>query len=89
MPQIKDKVSGYVGFDPVLIPAIARIFNYLPGGRSYMKKRLPIARNAGRRKSHFESHEAAFNRYKNRGAFRGFSDEALRDYLTGTYHLCG
>lgn len=83
MPQIKDKVSGYVGFDPVLIPALARMFNRLPGGRGFMKKRLPIARNAGRRRSTFESQEAAFERYKNRGAFRGFTDEALRDYLAG------
>lgn len=83
MPFIKDKVSGYVGFDPVLVPALFRSFNRLPGGRAYMKRRLPIARNAGRRKSSFESLEAAFNRYQNRGAFRGFSDDALRDYLTG------
>lgn len=83
MPQIKDKVSGYVGFDPVLVPGLARAFNRMPGGRSFMKKRLPIARNAGRRRSKFESLEAAFERYKNRGAFRGFTDEAIRDYLTG------
>lgn len=83
MPQIKEKVSGYVGFDPVLVPKPFRVMNRLPGGRAHMKKRLPIARNAGRRKSRFESFDAAFNRYKDRGAFRGFSDEALRDYLTG------
>jgi len=83
LPQIKDKVSGYVGFDPVLIPGIFRSINNLPGGRAYLKARLPIARNTGRRKSKFESFDAAFDRYKNRGAFRGFTDEALRDYLTG------
>lgn len=83
MPFIKDKVSGYVGFDPVLVPGFVRTLNRLPGGRAYMKKRLPIARNAGRRKARFDSLEAAFSRYQNRGAFRGFSDEALRDYLTG------
>ena len=83
MPQIKDKVNGYVGFDPVMIPWIFRQISKLPGGTSYMKKRIPIARKAGRRKSKFENHEAAFERYKDRGAFRGFTDEALRDYLTG------
>ena len=83
LPQIKDKVSGYVGFDPVLIPWFFRLTSQFPGSRRSMKKRLPIARNAGRRKSYFESIEAAFERYQNRGAFRGFSDEALRDYLTG------
>jgi len=83
MPLIKEKVSGYVGFDPVLIPWFFRTMSRMPGSRNNMKKRLPIARNAGRRKSRFESYEAAFTRYKDRGAFRGFSDEALRDYLTG------
>lgn len=83
MPALKERVSGYVGFDPVILPRIARVMNRMPGGRGYMKKRLPIARNAGRRKSSFESFDAAFARYKDRGAFRGFSDEALRDYLTG------
>lgn len=83
MPQIKDKVNGYVGFDPVIMPNFARLILQFPGIRSSMKKRLAIARNAGRRKSRFESFEAAFARYQNRGAFRGFTDEALRDYLTG------
>jgi len=83
LPQIKDKVSGYVGFDPVMIPWVFRQMSKFPGSRANMKKRLPIANKAGRRKSKFESYEAAFERYKDRGAFRGFTDEALRDYLTG------
>lgn len=83
MPQIKDKVSGYVGFDPVIMPNFVRLILQIPGMRRYMRKRLPIARNAGRRKSRFESFEAAFTRYQNRGAFRGFTDDALKDYLTG------
>lgn len=49
MPKIKDKISSYVGFDPVLFPGLFRAINRLPGGRAYMKARLPIARNAGRR----------------------------------------
>jgi len=83
MPQIKEKVSGYAGFDPVLPPWLFRQIPKLPGGPQYMQKRIKIARNAGRRKFVFESYEAAFKRYKDRGAFRGFTDEALRDYLTG------
>ena len=82
-PHLQNKINGYVGFDPVILPRLVRFINGLPGGRNYMRKRLPIARNAGRRRSNFESFDAAFTRYKDRGAFRGFSDEALRDYLTG------
>jgi len=83
MPQIKQKVSGYVGFDPVLPPWLFRQIPKLPGGPQYMQKRIKIARNAGRRKFVFDSLETAFKRYKDRGAFRGFTDEALRNYLTG------
>ena len=60
-----------------------RQISNIPGGRAMLKKRFSIAAAAGRRKAFFADHEAAFARYKDRGAFRGFTDEALRDYLTG------
>ena len=82
-PFVKDRLSGYAGFDPVMVPFIFRLSSILPGGRTYMKKRLPIARNAGRRKSEFESPEAAFARWHGRGAFKGMADEVLRDYISG------
>ena len=82
-PFLKDRLSGYVGFDPVSVPLLFRLTSNLPGGRAYMKKRVPIARNAGRRKSEFESPEAAFARWQGRGAFKGMSDDVLRDYIKG------
>ncbi len=82
-PKIKDKIKGYVGFDPVSVPFLFRLTSALPGGRAYMKRRVPIARNAGRRKSLFEGPEAAFARWQGRGAFRGMPDEVLRDYIAG------
>jgi len=71
-------------------------FGALPGGKAYMKKRVPIARNAGRRKSVFETPEAAFARWQGRGAFKGMADEIMRDYIAGglfehsdgSWHLC-
>lgn len=82
-PKVKDKINGYVGFDPVSVPFIFRLTSALPGGRAYMKKRIPIARNAARRKSVFESPDAAFERWRGRGAFKGMEDEVLRDYISG------
>ena len=82
-PFLKTRLSGYVGFDPVSVPFLFRLTAALPGGRAYMKKRVPIARNAGRRKSEFESPEAAFARWQGRGAFKGMADEILRDYISG------
>jgi len=82
-PFIKHRISGYAGFDPVSVPFLFRLTSALPGGRAYMKKRVPIARNAGRRKSEFESPEAAFARWQGRGAFKGMTDDVLRDYIAG------
>jgi len=82
-PLLKDRISGFAGFDPVSVPFLFRLTSNLPGGRSYMKKRIPIARNAGRRRSEFESPEAAFTRWQGREAFKGMSDEILRDYIAG------
>jgi len=95
-PDIGDKLNGYVGFDPVSLPWLARMSLSFPRGRAYAKKRFSLARNAGRRKSEFQSFEQAFERYKDRGAFRGVPDQILRDYLAGglelqadgQYHLC-
>jgi len=83
MPQIKEKVMGYVGFDPVMIPFLIRWPSRFAGFRTRMKKSIPIARAAGYRKSVFESYEAALTRYTGRGAFKGFSQTALEDYLNG------
>lgn len=83
LPRISDRVAGYVGFDPVLIPWLFRQISKGSAGRAYMKKRLPIANKAGQRKREFESLDAAFQRYQGRGAFKHVPDAVLRDYLAG------
>jgi len=95
-PHLKDKLHGYVGFDPVSLPWLARLSLSSKAGRTYAKKRFSLAKNAGRRKSVFATQDEAFERYKDRGVFRGVPDQILRDYLTGglelredgAYHLC-
>ena len=82
-PRIRDKVIGYAGFDPVLVPALVRWATRWSWGREYMKMRVPIARKAGERKSVFQSRDAAFDRYHGRGALKGIPDEILRDYIDG------
>ncbi len=81
--QLKDKLSGYAGFDPVTLPWMSQKWPYMPGGQTLMKKYFPIAKNAGNRRSVFDSLQAAFERYKGRGGFKHVSDEILQDYLTG------
>ena len=82
-PFLKSRLKGYVGFDPVTMPIWMRPFNYMPGWNGMMKKRLPIAAGAGRRRSQFETLDQAFSRYKGRGVFKGFPDKVLRDYIEG------
>lgn len=83
LPQTRGKIAGYVGFDPVLVPWLFRKIAATQSGRAYMKRRIPIARKSGQRKSVFESVDAAFARYQGRGAFKGVPDAILRDYLDG------
>lgn len=82
-PQLIGQVKGYVGFDPPIMPQWMRPFFYIPGWIPMMQNHLPIAAAAGRRRSVFDDLEQAFERYKGRGVFKRFSDEALRDYLEG------
>lgn len=82
-PILKKRLSGYVGFDPVMIPPFFRFGSQFKVFRNMTKKRLPIARGAGRRKFVFKDYDEAFERYVGRGAFKGFTEQALKDYLSG------
>lgn len=77
------RISGYVGFDPVIIPQPYRTVAASRWGRDMMKKRLPIAAKAGRRRSEFDTAQSAFESYKGRGVFKNMSDEMISDYLEG------
>lgn len=77
------KCAGFIGFDPVMMPQPYRALSATKAGRNMMKKRIPIAAKAGRRRSEFESAEAAFQSYKGRGAFKKVSDDIIKDYLAG------
>jgi pimeloyl-ACP methyl ester carboxylesterase len=81
--QLKDRLTAYVGFDPVSLPWLPRQFPKLPGGRRFMKTFFPLAKNAGRRRHEFDSRDSVFERYKGRGAFRGVQEQILQDYLDG------
>ena len=75
-----DRVRAVVMLDPVILPRPAALAMSLPLiGRG--ARRYPLVKNALRRRARFESHAAAMDAYRERGAFRGWPDAVLGDYV--------
>ena len=75
------RISGYVALDPVTMPRSIGLAATLPGVARGLRRALPIARAAGRRRAAFASREEAFAHYQGRGMFGRVPDAVLRDYL--------
>jgi pimeloyl-ACP methyl ester carboxylesterase len=77
----RDQVSGLVLLDPVIwTHAWVRAFQF-PLLRD-LPKRIPIARGALRRRRLFDSREQALKAYRGRGAFKGWPEMMLADYIS-------
>lgn len=74
------RIRSLMLFDPVIWPRAASALFNLPGA-TRMGERSPLARGALRRRSSFDSREQAFQSYRGRGAFRGWPDDMVGDYL--------
>ncbi len=76
-----DRVRALSLLDPVIWNRLAVLALNLPVTRLSARK-IPLAQNAARRRPRFDSVEAAFAAYRGRGAFKGWPDSQLTDYLT-------
>jgi len=74
------RVKNLVLFDPVMWGQVGVLMAHLPFAR-LGARRAPIAIQATRRRAVFESRKAAFEAYKGRGAFKGWPDAMLKDYV--------
>jgi pimeloyl-ACP methyl ester carboxylesterase len=74
------RVSQLVLFDPVIWSGATAMVFRLPLLRR-LSDRIPLVRTARRRRATFDSREAALESYRGRGAFRGWPDPVLLDYL--------
>lgn len=74
------RIKNLMLFDPVIWSRTAMTLFSLPGA-SRLSERSPLARGALRRRSRFDSREQAFQSYRGRGAFRGWPDDMVMDYL--------
>jgi len=74
---------GLVLFEPVVLSPLADLMGRAPwtAGRSW--RRIPLARNAARRRAVFDDPAEAFRSYEGRGAFRTWPSMVLADYLSG------
>lgn len=75
-----ERVSQLVLFDPVIWSGPTALLFRLPLLRQ-LSGRIPLVRGARRRRFRFDSREQALEAYRGRGAFRGWPDAVLIDYL--------
>jgi len=74
------RVSRLVLLDPVIWNRAAHLAFHLPF-LDRLPRRIPLFRNALRRRAQFASREVAMAAYRGRGAFKGWPDMMLADYL--------
>ena len=75
-----DRVSTLVLLDPVIWSPVWSVLFRLPL-LDRLPSRVPLARKALRRRDRFDSREQAMTAYLGRGAFRGWPERMLADYL--------
>jgi pimeloyl-ACP methyl ester carboxylesterase len=77
----RDQVSGLVLLDPVIWTRAWVTALKLPILRT-LPSRIPLARGALRRRRLFDSREQALAAYRGRGAFKGWPEMMLVDYIS-------
>lgn len=75
------KVSRLVLFDPVIMPRGFVALMAMPGFRG-LPRHWPITKGALRRRNRFETAQQAMDGWRDRGAFKGWSEMMLADYVS-------
>jgi pimeloyl-ACP methyl ester carboxylesterase len=75
------RVSKLVLFDPVICGGLTSVVFRAPLLRR-LSHRIPLVRTTLRRRAVFDSRDQALEAYRGRGAFKGWSDISLIDYLS-------
>ena len=76
-----DLAGALLMIDPAVVPPTWRRGLLLPLAPHLLRRRLPIARSAGRRRDHFGSAAEALASYRGRGAFKTWKPGFLDDYV--------
>ena len=75
------KVSRMVLFDPVVLSRPMTLALGLPGLR-HLARRMPLVKGALKRRARFDTRKQALDAYRGRGAFKGWPDMMLADYVS-------
>ncbi len=78
-----DLVRSLVMIEPPMVPPRFHVYANLPGGTWFFRKFVPIARNAGKRRSKFADENMVRRAYTGRGAFKTWQPGFLDAYLRG------
>jgi pimeloyl-ACP methyl ester carboxylesterase len=79
------RVRALTLFDPVVIPLPQMLGALAPWSDVERFRAMPMAARALTRRSVFPSAAEAMNAYRGRGAFRGWPDTVLADYIAGGF----
>ena len=71
--------------DPAMVPPRIRRWLLLPFAPDLLRRRLPIARSAQRRRPQFPACDEALAAYRGRGAFKTWLPGFLEDYVEGGF----
>lgn len=79
-----ERVANLGLLDPVIWPRLAQAVLRVPGLTRFASSHA-LARSTLRRRRHFDDRRAAFAAYKGRGAFAGWPETVLADYIAGGF----
>lgn len=82
------RVSRLVMLDPVILSRPMTVALGLPVLR-HMTRRMPLVKAALRRRDRFDDRKQALDAYRGRGAFKGWPDMMLADYVSEAFQDAG
>ena len=80
--KLQSRIRQLLLLDPVIWPPLTTAAFGVPV-LSRIPTQVPIVKSTLRRRDVFEARDQAFASWQGRGAFKGWPDDVLRDYLTG------
>jgi len=86
--EASSNIRSLILIEPVLPTPFVSVLLKI-GKRLGLSRYIPIAKSARHRKAYFNSKEDAFNNYKNKGAFKNWSDSQLRYYIESGFKSIG